>query len=105
VREPGSGAVWFPVEFLYYDDHNKLSAFAYVREERGGEIPDGHYVLWTNLVNTDADGGCGRVSGRLDGDIDPPSSLIKTVVHPENPRIFFVCSEWASLPARFFPRR
>lgn len=35
MRECGSSdAHWFPIEFLvYYDDHNKLKAFAYVKKQ------------------------------------------------------------------------
>ena len=46
LRERGSDANWFPVEFLtYHDDRNRLHSFAYVRRKDGGEIPDGHYVF------------------------------------------------------------
>lgn len=45
MREYGaSEADWFPVEFLvYYDDHDKLRAIAYVRKEDGSDVPDGEY--------------------------------------------------------------
>jgi hypothetical protein len=50
MRERGSDANWFPVEFLlYHDEHNKLRSFAYVRREDGAEIPDGHYVFLDDL--------------------------------------------------------
>ena len=43
MREYGSsGADWFPIEFLvYYDDHDKLRAIAYVRKEDGSDVADG----------------------------------------------------------------
>jgi hypothetical protein len=44
MRERDSDSNWFSVEFLiYYDDHDKLRAFAYVRRQGGEEIPDGEY--------------------------------------------------------------
>jgi hypothetical protein len=50
LRERGSDANWFPVEFLtYHDDRNKLRSFAYVRREDGVEIPDGHYFFQDEL--------------------------------------------------------
>jgi len=50
LRERGSDANWFPVEFLtYHDDRNRLRSFAYVRREDGVEIPDGHYVFQDDL--------------------------------------------------------
>jgi len=50
LRERGSDANWFPVEFLtYYDDRGKLLSFAYVRREDGGNIPDGHYFFVDEL--------------------------------------------------------
>ena len=51
MRESGSSeADWFPVEFLvYYDDHNKLRAFAYVRKEDGSDVPDGEYYVVDEL--------------------------------------------------------
>jgi hypothetical protein len=46
LRESGSDANWFPIEFLtYHDDRGKLRSFAYVRREDGSDIPDGHYVF------------------------------------------------------------
>jgi hypothetical protein len=50
LRERGSYANWFSVEFLiYHDDRGKLRSFAYVRREDGGDIPDGHYVFLDEL--------------------------------------------------------
>lgn len=50
MREPSDDANWFPVEFLfYYDDHNKLRKFAYVRREDGREIADGRYLFLDDL--------------------------------------------------------
>jgi hypothetical protein len=51
MRERASpDADWFPVEFLiYYDDHDKLRAFAYVRKEDGSEVPDGEYHVVDEL--------------------------------------------------------
>ncbi len=50
LRERGSDANWFPVEFLtYHDERNKLRSFAYVRRGDGLEIPDGHYVFQDEL--------------------------------------------------------
>lgn len=44
MRERASDSEWFLVEFLiYYDDHDKLRAFAYVCKEDGSEILDGDY--------------------------------------------------------------
>ncbi len=54
LRERGSDANWFPVEFLtYHDDRNKLRSFAYVRREDGVDIPDGHYVFQDELGVTE----------------------------------------------------
>ena len=50
MRERGSNANWFPVEFLiYYDDRDKFRSFAYVRKADGSEIPDGQYLLLDEL--------------------------------------------------------
>ncbi len=51
MREIASSeADWFPVEFLiYYDDHHKLRAFAYVRKEGGSDVPDGEYYVLDEL--------------------------------------------------------
>ena len=50
MRERGLESDWFPVEFLvYYDDHDKLRTFAYVRKEDGGEVPDGEYDVVDGL--------------------------------------------------------
>jgi hypothetical protein len=41
---------WFSVEFLvYYDDHDKLRAFAYVRKQDGSDVPDGEYHVVDEL--------------------------------------------------------
>jgi hypothetical protein len=45
MRELGSQADWFPVEFLVYYDGSQIKAFAYVRRKDGVEIPDGEYDL------------------------------------------------------------
>jgi hypothetical protein len=50
MRERGSDSGWFPVEFLvYYDDHNKIRTFAYVRRADGSDIPDGEYDVVDEL--------------------------------------------------------
>ena len=50
MREHGWHSDWFPVEFLvYYDNHDKLRTFAYVRKEDGSEIPDGEYDVVDEL--------------------------------------------------------
>lgn len=50
MRERGLDSEWFPVEFLiYYDDHNKIRTFAYVRKEDGSEMPDGEYDVVDDL--------------------------------------------------------
>ena len=43
MRERGSDAEWFSVEFLVYYDRSQLRAFAYVRRKDGTDIPDGEY--------------------------------------------------------------
>ena len=43
MRERGSEAEWFTVEFLVYYDGSQLRAFAYVRRKDGIDIPDGEY--------------------------------------------------------------
>lgn len=51
MRPRGSDANWFPVEFLiYYDDHNKIRSFAYVRKsEDGSDLPDGEHEVVDKL--------------------------------------------------------
>jgi hypothetical protein len=51
MRECASSETdWFPVEFLiYYDDRDKLRAFAYVRNEDGSDVPDGEYYVVDEL--------------------------------------------------------
>ena len=51
MREYGSSEKdWFSVEFLvYYDHHNKLRAFAYVRKADGTDVPDGEYYVVDDL--------------------------------------------------------
>jgi hypothetical protein len=50
MRKHGSDADWFPVEFLiFYDGHNKIRSFAYVRREDGREISDGEYDVLDEL--------------------------------------------------------
>lgn len=43
MRERGSEAEWFPVDFLVYYDGSQLRAFAYVHRKDGSDIPDGEY--------------------------------------------------------------
>ena len=43
MRERGSDANWFSVEFLIYYDRNQISAFAYVRRRDGGDKPEDEY--------------------------------------------------------------
>ena len=43
MRERGSGAEWFSVDFMVYYDGSQLRAFAYVRRKDGIDIPDGDY--------------------------------------------------------------
>ena len=79
MRERDSDADWFPVEFLiYYDDHDKVRTFAYVRKEDGSEILGyltASMTWWTNLANTAADGRSGKASGRSNGDTDGERDL------------------------------
>jgi hypothetical protein len=51
MRQRGSEAPWFHVDFLiYYDDHNKIRSFAYVRKtEDGSDLPDGEYEVVDEL--------------------------------------------------------
>jgi len=51
MRERASSETdWFPVEFLvYYDDHDKPRAIAYVRKEDGSDLPDGEYYVVNEL--------------------------------------------------------
>ena len=49
LRERGSDASWFPVEYLaYLDDKGKRGSFT-VRKEDGGDLPDGFYVFQDEL--------------------------------------------------------
>lgn len=49
MRERGSDANWFPVEYLaYLDDHGKRRSFTVLKED-GGDIPDGFYVFQDEL--------------------------------------------------------
>ena len=76
MREHGLDSDWFPVEFLiYYDDHDKLRTFAYVRKEDGSEVPDGEYDVVDDLVNTAADGRSGKAGGRCNGGTDGAINL------------------------------
>ena len=43
MRERGSNAEWFSVEFLIYYERSQIRTFAYVRRADGTEIPDGEY--------------------------------------------------------------
>jgi hypothetical protein len=43
MRERGSDADWFLVEFLVYYDGSQIRSFAYVRRKDGLDIPDGEY--------------------------------------------------------------
>ena len=43
MRQRGSDAEWFPVEFLIYFDGTTVRTFAYVRRNDGADIPDGEY--------------------------------------------------------------
>ena len=43
MRERGSEADWFPVDFLVYYDRSQIRSFAYVRRKDGVDIPDGEY--------------------------------------------------------------
>lgn len=45
MRERGSGAEWFSVDFMVYYDGSQLRAFAYVRRKDGIDIPDGDYEV------------------------------------------------------------
>ena len=45
MREYGSDADWFSVEFLVYYDGAQVRAFAYVRRKDGLDIPDGEYEV------------------------------------------------------------
>jgi len=50
LRERGSDADWFPIEFLtYHNERGNLRSFAYVRKADGGDIPDDHYVFLDEL--------------------------------------------------------
>jgi hypothetical protein len=45
MRERGSEADWFPVDFLVYYDRSQIRAFAYVRRKDEVDIPDGEYEV------------------------------------------------------------
>lgn len=45
MRERGSDAEWFSVDFMVYYDGSQLRAFAYVRRKDGIDIPDGVYDI------------------------------------------------------------
>ena len=49
MRERGSNADWFWVEFLVYYDQSQIRGFAYVRRKDGAEIPDGEYDVLDDL--------------------------------------------------------
>jgi hypothetical protein len=50
MRDRGLDSDWFRVEFLvYYDHHDKLRTFAYVRKEDGSDVPDGEYDVVDEL--------------------------------------------------------
>jgi hypothetical protein len=49
MRERGSEAAWFFVEFLVYYDGNDIRGFAYVRKKDGSDIPDGEYDVLDEL--------------------------------------------------------
>lgn len=49
LRERGSDAPWFPVDYLAYLDHNgKRRSFTVLKQD-GSDIPDGHYVFQDEL--------------------------------------------------------
>ena len=45
MRERGSHADWFPVEFLVHYDLSQVRDFAFVRRRDGNDIPDGEYEV------------------------------------------------------------
>jgi hypothetical protein len=49
MREQGSDADWFWVEFLVYYDQSVIRAFGYVRREDGTDIVDGVYQALDDL--------------------------------------------------------
>jgi len=49
MRERGSAADWFSVEFLVYYDGSQIRSFAYVRRKDGVDIPDGKYDVREGL--------------------------------------------------------
>jgi hypothetical protein len=64
LERASSEADWFPVEFLiYYDDHDKLTMFAYIRKEHGSDVPDGEYYVVDELGERRR-GKSGTASGR-----------------------------------------
>ena len=49
MRERGSDAEWFQVEFLVHHDQGKLREFTYVRRKDHVDIPDGDYEVREGL--------------------------------------------------------
>lgn len=49
MREHGSDADWFPVEFLVYYDGSQIRSFAYLRRKDSVDIPDGEYDVREGL--------------------------------------------------------
>jgi hypothetical protein len=49
MREYGSNATWFSVQFMVYYLGNKVRSFAYVQRDDSAEIPDGEYEVLEGL--------------------------------------------------------
>ena len=75
MRERGSDANWFPVEYLaYLDDDGKRRSFTAGRKTAATYLM-AIIFFGTNLVNEASDGGSGRASGSSDGDIERLKNL------------------------------